>query len=90
MAIDSRTSLNSAFVICLSKNPKDRPKLENLAAMLKGISRSESADSQPINDGRTLIVDRTSLEQSIQTNSETYIFRSRRRVDQRKVWFYLA
>ena len=55
---------------CLSKNPKDRPKLENLAAMLKGISRSESADSQPINDGRTLIVDRTSLEQSIQTNSE--------------------
>ena len=55
---------------CLSKNPKDRPKLENLAAMLKGISRSESADSQPINDGRTLIVDRTSLEQSIQTQSE--------------------
>ena len=55
---------------CLSKNPKDRPKLENLAVMLKGISRSESADSQPINDGRTLIVDRTSLEQSIQTNSE--------------------
>jgi hypothetical protein len=54
----------------LSKNPKDRPKLENLAVMLKGISRSESADSQPINDGRTLIVDRTSLEQSIQNKSE--------------------
>lgn len=55
---------------CLVKNPNDRPTLQNLSMILNGISRSGSNDSQPFNDGHTVIVDRTNLERSVQENSE--------------------
>jgi serine/threonine protein kinase len=55
---------------CLVKNPNDRPTLQNLSMILNGISRSGSNDSQPFNDGHTVIVDRTNLERSVQENSK--------------------
>jgi serine/threonine protein kinase len=55
---------------CLVKNPSDRPTLQNLSMILNGISRSGSNDSQPFNDGHTVIVDRTNLERSVQESSK--------------------
>jgi serine/threonine protein kinase len=55
---------------CLVKNPSDRPTLQNLSMILNGISRSGSNDSQPFNDGQTVIVDRTNLERSVQESSK--------------------
>ena len=58
---------------CLAKNPSDRPTLQNLSMILNGISRSGSNDSQPLNDGHTVIVDRTNLELSVQESSERLV-----------------